>query len=124
MRLLGDTHIFLWIAEDSPRITHDLRTRIEGAGVRYVSLVSAWEVAIKIGLRKLHFPVPFEPTIAAYGFQPLLISFDHVAAVSALPHHHRDPFDRLLIAQAQLEGLTIVSADRHFGLYGVPLVAM
>jgi PIN domain nuclease of toxin-antitoxin system len=92
--------------------------------VRYVSLVSVWEVAINVGLRKLHFPVPFEPTIAAYGCQPLLISFDHVAAVSALPNHHRDPFDRLLIAQAHVEGLTIVSADRHFGLYGVPLVAM
>jgi len=124
MRLLVDTHVFLWIAEDSPRIKRDIRALIESVDVRYVSLVSAWEVAIKVGVGKLHFPVPFEPTIAAYGFQPLLISFDHVAAVAALPPHHRDPFDRLLIAQAHVEGLTIVSADRHFGLYGVPLVAM
>jgi PIN domain nuclease of toxin-antitoxin system len=122
MRLLVDTQVFLWVLADSKRLTAPSRSIIEAAEVRLVSLVSAWEVAIKAGLGKIMLPAPFEPAIAANGFEPLLISFAHVAAVEHLPDHHRDPFDRLLIAQALVERLTLISADRRFTAYGVPLI--
>lgn len=123
MRLLLDTQIFIWAMDNDRRLTKKSRAMIDNAERRFVSLASAWEVAIKVGLGKMAVAEPFEPAITANGFEPLLITFSHVAAVQHLPNHHRDPFDRLLIAQAVSEGLTLISADRSLAKYGFPFVA-
>ncbi len=88
----------------------------------YVSVTSAWEVAIKIALRKLSIPSPFEQAVEDSRFSKLLIEFLHAAAVAELPLHHGDPFDRMLIAQAKVEGLTMDTHDRHFEPYRVPVL--
>jgi PIN domain nuclease of toxin-antitoxin system len=87
-----------------------------------LSTASAWEIAIKAGLGRLHQPEPLEAVMKRRRFQPLNISFAHAAAAGALPRHHGDPFDRMLIAQAQSEGLTLVTRDRAFSAYGVPIL--
>lgn len=87
-----------------------------------VSVVSAWETAIKSALGKLSIAVPFDEAVEINGFDRLLITFPHAAAVADLPHHHGDPFDRMLIAQAREEGLTVVTHDRRFAPYDVPVL--
>jgi PIN domain nuclease of toxin-antitoxin system len=124
VKLLLDTQIFIWVLQDNRRLDKSARRVIEAAERRLVSIASAWEVAIKAGLGKISVPHPFEPAIAANGFAPLLLSFAHVAAVQGLSNHHRDPFDRILIAQALVEGLTLISADHRLAQYGVPFVAV
>jgi PIN domain nuclease of toxin-antitoxin system len=119
VRLLLDTQIFIWAMENSPRLKAKSRRTIAAADRCFVSLISAWEIAIKAGLGRITPPEPIEPAIVANGFAPLMITFDHVAAVQHLPNHHRDPFDRLLIAQALTDGLTFMSADRKFAEYGI-----
>jgi PIN domain nuclease of toxin-antitoxin system len=127
MDLLVDTNALLWWLLKSSRISRrtyaaiaDPRTRV------YVSLASAWEMAIKVAIGKL--PVPpdlaswLPATLQAERFTTLPITLEHVLAVEHLPHHHRDPFDRLLIAQAAAERLTIVTGDPVFALYNVPLL--
>ena len=88
-----------------------------------MSLVSAWELAIKASLGKLRLSLPvalyFERHVAASGFDVLAIDLVHLGAVEELPHHHGDPFDRLLIAQAKASHMTLVSADKTFAKYGV-----
>ncbi len=123
MRLLLDTHTFLWWVNDSDALSRAARARI--ADVRnecFLSLASAWEMAIKVGSGKLELPAPVErfveEQLAANSFRLLPIDLDHVAHVATLPFHHRDPFDRLLAAQALKEQLTIVSADPVFRKYG------
>ena len=120
MRLLLDTHTFLRWDEDA--LPRSVRRRIEGADDVFVSAVSAWEVAIKRTLGKIVAKVQFGEAIADYGFSALPITIAHADAVRALPMHHRDPFDRMLIAQAQVEGLTIVSRDPAFPPYSVASV--
>lgn len=97
------------------------RSQIASGTEVYVSVASAWEAAINISLGKLRLAGDFEQGIADSGFAPLPISFDHARDVMTLPHHHRDPFDRMLIAQAQRDGLTVVTSDRVFAQYGVPV---
>ena len=87
-----------------------------------MSAVSAWEIAIKAALGKIVARAPLADAIRDYGFLPLAVSVEHGDALRALPPHHRDPFDRMLIAQAGVEGLSIVSRDQAFVPYGVPLV--
>jgi PIN domain nuclease of toxin-antitoxin system len=123
MRLLLDTHAFLWWVEDDSRLSRKARAAIAEPGNDcFLSLASSWEMAIKISLGKLRLAAPLERFIpeqlAANGFRELAIDFRHVARVSRLPFHHRDPFDRLLVAQALEEDLTVVSADRVFRTYG------
>jgi PIN domain nuclease of toxin-antitoxin system len=127
MSFLLDTHVLLWLLAGSPRIRVDLLDTLADPGnTVYVSAVCAWEIAIKAGLGKLDVPpnldhwLPAE--IAAAGLTPLPIELDHALGVERLPRHHTDPFDRLLIAQAVVEGLTLVSADRAFDAYNVRLV--
>jgi len=115
--ILLDTHVVLWWRENSPRLDRDVREAIAGADVVYVSVVSAWEVAIKIALGKLRIPGSFEEAIDDSGFSKLPLKFAHAAALAELPFHHRDPFDRMLIVQAQQESLTLVTADRKFEPY-------
>lgn len=121
-RLLLDTHIFLWWRQDSPRLNAEARAAIATAEAVFISAASAWEAAIKVSLGRLKLPEPFAAGAEASGFDPLPITFAHAEAVAGLPTHHRDPFDRLLVAQAQVEALTLVSADRELGVYDVDLL--
>ncbi|MBA2244188.1 MAG: type II toxin-antitoxin system VapC family toxin [Gemmatimonadota bacterium] len=122
MRLLLDTHAFLWWSEDDLRLKQAVRESIAEAEQVLVSVASAWEAAIKMALGKLQIVLPFEEAVEISQFSKLLIDFSHAAAVAALPHHHGDPFDRMLIAQAQVEGLTLVTHDRRFEPYRVPVL--
>lgn len=122
MRCLLDTHAFLWWVDDDPRLPKRARDAIAKNDCS-VSLVSAWEMAIKASLGELRLSLPvsvyFERHVAASGFDVLGIDLAHVGAVEGLPHHHGDPFDRLLIAQAKAGHMTLVSADKTFAKYGV-----
>ena len=122
MKLLLDTHVFLWWRADDPRLSAGPRRAISRAAEVFVSVASAWEIAIKISLGQLRIPGPVEEAVLDSRFSPLPISFAHAAGVATLPFHHRDPFDRILIAQAQAEQLTLVSADRKLEPYGVPVM--
>ena len=118
-RLLLDTHVFLWWRADDRRLRTHARDAIATADVVFVSAASAWEVAIKRALGRLQIPDTIEAGVLASGFERLPISFAHAEAAGQLPPHHADPFDRLLIAQARLEELTLVTHDRHFERYDV-----
>ncbi|MGH9659439.1 MAG: type II toxin-antitoxin system VapC family toxin [Bryobacteraceae bacterium] len=127
MALLLDTQAFLWWVEDSPRLSKKARAAIgRPQEACFVSLASCWEMAIKISLGHLHLAQRLDrfvaEHIAANGFHPLGVQLPHAARVVDLPFHHRDPFDRLLAAQALEEELSIVSADRVFARYGVKRV--
>jgi PIN domain nuclease of toxin-antitoxin system len=120
VRLLLDTHVFLWWREASERIGDEARRAIGGAAVVFVSAASAWEVAIKVALGKLEIPGSLEDAVHESQFEQLPITFAHTSTLAGLPPHHGDPFDRMLIAQALSEGLTIVTHDRKLGPYGAP----
>ncbi|HDR9874508.1 TPA: type II toxin-antitoxin system VapC family toxin [Burkholderia cenocepacia] len=123
MRLLLDTHIFLWIATNDPRLSTRARRLISAADERFVSSASIWEAAIKAGLGKLDIDVgELIRAISASGIRELPVRAVHGAAVRNLPHHHRDPFDRLLVAQARHEPLRLVTADAHLARYDRSLV--
>ena len=124
MRVLLDTHAFLWWIEDASSLSRKARTAISDPDNEcLLSLASCWEMAIKLSLGKLRLPGAIERFIpehlAANAFRQLAIDFRHVAKVATLPFHHRDPFDRLLAAQAIEERCAIVSADPVFRKYGV-----
>jgi PIN domain nuclease of toxin-antitoxin system len=122
MRLLLDTHAFLWFIMGSPDLS--ARAHIEDeANESFLSVASLWEMAIKMSLGKLTLSAPLDSLIPQQlglnGIELLGIQVGHAAAVSTLPLHHRDPFDRLLIAQAIVEGMPVVSADMAFDAYPV-----
>jgi PIN domain nuclease of toxin-antitoxin system len=122
--LLLDTQAMLWFFWDDPKLSADAKDRIQDANNRkLVSIASCWEIALKAGLGKLDLGEPsgaFLPReIARNNFELLPISLEHATAVETLPHHHRDPFDRLLIAQAMVDGLQIVGADIAFDQYDI-----
>jgi PIN domain nuclease of toxin-antitoxin system len=123
VNLLLDTHALLWWLADDERLGKRTREQISTAQSVAVSAASAWEVAIKSALGKLRAPPELERTVVSEGFSPLPVTFAHAERAGALDQHHRDPFDRLLVAQAQLEGLTIVTRDADIGRYGVPVLA-
>lgn len=123
MKLLLDTHVLLWWLDDPLRILEAARDRIADPGNDVlVSAVSCWEIAIKRGLGKLTAPNDLDDVITTCGFVELAISISHSLKTENLPLHHRDPFDRMLIAQAVCESATLVSHDRMFELYGIPLI--
>ena len=124
MRLLLDTHALLWALSAPQKLPASLRRAVQAAeNDVYASLASAWEIAIKAALGKLDFDVrTLEPTLAATRIQTLDIGLVHIARVSELPQHHGDPFDRMLVAQAICESLTLVSCDRKLAKYGVRLL--
>jgi PIN domain nuclease of toxin-antitoxin system len=122
LNLLLDTHVALWWFDDNSRLRRDARTAINNADRALVSMASAWEYAIKAALGRLRLPEPFALALERSGFEPLPIGFEHVEHVVTLPHHHGDPFDRMLVAQAQVEGLTVVTDDRYFEAYGVSII--
>jgi PIN domain nuclease of toxin-antitoxin system len=124
MMLLLDTHAFLWFCQDDPSLSLSAKAIIEDPGNRkLLSIASCWEIAIKAGLGKLKLGEPSETYLAnalsRTGFEILPISLAHAAGVEFLPMHHRDPFDRLLIAQALAEGFEVVSIDAAYDQYGV-----
>lgn len=121
-RLLLDTHVFIWWRSDIGRMREAARQGIATAESVFVSAASAWESAIKISLGRLELPDRFETGVVDSGFEELLITFTHAEAVAALPYHHRDPFDRLLVAQAVSENLTLVTHDKQIGAYEVPIL--
>lgn len=123
MRLLLDTHVVLWAVLDDARLWPAARREIMAAEALFISAASVWEVAIKSGLGKLSVPTDLFDRAQAAGAMPLPITWAHAQAVRDLPPHHADPFDRLLIAQAICEGLTLVSVDRMVRGYDVPLLA-
>jgi PIN domain nuclease of toxin-antitoxin system len=119
MRLLLDTHVFLWAVADSPSLTSEARRTIANADEVYVSAASIWEVAIKAGLGKIQVDIgQLAGAIGASGFVELPVTVAHAASVSGLPHHHRDPFDRMLVAQAMTEPLVLLTADAMLSQYG------
>jgi PIN domain nuclease of toxin-antitoxin system len=124
LRLLLDTQTFLWFAEDHPRLSRVARRRIEDPRHdKYLSIASVWEMAIKVGAGKLRLQVALAAYVEAgasnNGIALLPIDKEHVIAVATLPDHHRDPFDRLLVAQALDGGMAVVGIDDHFDAYGV-----
>ena len=124
MTLLLDTHTVLWFVEDAPDLSPRAQAAIEDTDNTVLcSVASVWEMAIKLGLGKLAMSRPLYPEFAdlleEHGIQQLAISNRHASEVAGLPLHHRDPFDRLLIAQAIVENLPIVSADQAFDPYPI-----
>ena len=126
MVILLDTHYVLWALSGDRRISRALLRLIEDPDQSVkVSLASAWEMTIKHSLGKLRLQGDVPETLAnirALGFELLPIKEEHLLVLDQLPHHHRDPFDRMLIAQAKHEGMHLLTADPHFKLYDVPLV--
>lgn len=124
MKLLLDTHAFLWFLAGDSRLRASARRRVEDpANERLLSIASVWEMAIKISLGKLQLKDPLDHVIGRVasdnGIALLAISARHALGVSALAWHHRDPFDRLLAAQALAEGIALLSEDTAFDAYGV-----
>ena len=122
MRLLLDTHVVLWWRLDSRRLHEDARRAIESADRVLVSAASAWEVAIKIALGRLRLKDPFSTLVARSGFDELPVTFAHTERLAALPVHYGDPFDRMLVVQAQVEDLTLVTHDRALEPHGVAVI--
>lgn len=126
MKLWLDTQAFLWFLLDDERLGMPARTAIEQTEILYLSPASHWEIAIKIALGKYALPEPFAQfmarELANNSITILPIEIGHTAQVTTLPFHHRDPFDRLIIAQAPVEKLPVVSVDYQFDAYGVERV--
>ncbi|MDR7555458.1 MAG: type II toxin-antitoxin system VapC family toxin [Armatimonadota bacterium] len=127
MKILLDTQCWLWMEAAPERLSAEARRVVQdGAHALYLSAASAWEIAIKHALGKLRLPVAPEryvPSRMRRGrILPLPVQVEHGLRAGRLPPYHRDPFDRLLVAQAQLEGLTILTADPQLAAYEVPLI--
>ena len=123
MKLLLDTHTFLWFLDDSPQLSQKGKALLEADNELLLSIASLWEIAIKLRLGKLTVAVPIEvlmtQQLTQNDIELLPITVAPLIVVSTLPLHHRDPFDRLLIAQAMVEQMPIVSADPAFDAYPV-----
>jgi PIN domain nuclease of toxin-antitoxin system len=121
--LLLDTHALLWSVGDETRLSaaaHDILSR--GAVPAYVSAASIWEIAIKRASGKLEAPDDLMARVAEARFVELRVTFEHALLAGALPPHHTDPFDRMIVAQAQSEGFAIVTRDRRISAYDVPVL--
>jgi PIN domain nuclease of toxin-antitoxin system len=123
VNLLLDTHALLWWLMASPRLSDRARDAIaEPRNQVHVSIATAWEIAIKRSIGRLRVTEDITADLAADAFELLSIELAHIAALERLPHHHRDPFDRMLVAQAMAEGMRLVSGDANIARYGVPVV--
>ena len=121
--LLLDTHSLLWSLGDDRQLSPVVHELLEsGAVATYVSAASIWEIAIKQASGKLTAPENLQDEVAKARFIELRISFAHARAAGALPLHHRDPFDRMIVAQAQTEGFTVVTRDARLAAYDVPVL--
>jgi PIN domain nuclease of toxin-antitoxin system len=123
MNLLLDTHVLIWWLLDSDQLGKRARTAILRPGTRlFISSASVWEISIKSAAGRLKLREPLGkclPDLVRSGFRPLPVSFEHALAVRDLPPHHADPFDRMLIAQARSEDLTLMTADAAITAYDV-----
>ena len=123
MKLLLDTHTFLWFIDDNPRLSQRAKALLESDADSLLRVGSLWEISIKVSIGKLSLAQPFDTFVpqqlADNDIEILPISLAHLGVVSTLPFHHRDPFDRLLVAQAMTEQVPIVSADTAFDAYSV-----
>lgn len=123
MTLLLDTHVLLWWLQDPGMLTRQAREAIrDGKNTVYIRAAVAWEISIKKAIGELDAPDDLPGASAASGFLPLPVTIAHALAVQALPHHHRDPFDRVLIAQALHEGFRLVTRDPAIAKYSVPQI--
>ena len=126
MKLLLDTHVFLWFMTGDERLSSRARRAIENIESElFLSVASVWEMAIKASLGRLILPVPVTEYVAEKldnGFRILSVEWTHASAVEKLPFHHRDPFDRLLVAQAIAEDIPIITADPIFHVYKANIV--
>lgn len=127
MRLLLDTHIFIWLIDGNPNLSQTVRQAIEDDNNSlHLSIVSSWEITIKTSLGKLELAIPLEQIVINFilpsGIEILPIHVPHLLCLQTLPFHHRDPFDRLLISQAKSEPLILVSEDRMFEQYDVEIL--
>ena len=124
MNLLLDTHILLWWLSGSRRLHKAARNALADSPRAYVSAATVWEIAIKIALGKLEFRGEMAEQLAINNMLSLGVTVAHAVAAGALPAHHSDPFDRMLIAQAQLESLTLMTHDARLGDYDVPVLVV
>jgi PIN domain nuclease of toxin-antitoxin system len=124
VRLLLDTHVVIWFTGEPDTLDPAAREAIVVADVVAVSAASVWEISTKAALGKLQAPVEdLVAELREWGFDLIPITPEHAGATGKLPHHHRDPFDRMLVTQAQLEGLTIVTRDPAIARYQVAVLA-
>ena len=123
-RYLLDTQILLWMDRRPEKISHRLRTSLDAGLEIYFSAASTWEIAIKSSLGKLSISHPMSALTERFGFLELTVTTRYAEAAAELPLHHRDPFDRMLVAQAMVEGLVLVTADRRLSEYGVKVLAV
>jgi PIN domain nuclease of toxin-antitoxin system len=124
MRLLVDSHVLLWAVDDLSRLTQAAARALQDPGNELlVSAATVWEIAIKVSIRKLTLSLPYRQwmakAIADLGLTILPVTVDYADIQAGLPWHHRDPFDRLLIAQAQTESISVVSHDPQLDAYGI-----
>lgn len=124
MNLLLDTHAFLWAIDNDPRLSQKARDAItDGHNIVFVSAATAWEMSIKKAIGKLRVPQGnYLEELRLHRFTPLDITTEHALAVEGLPQHHKDPFDRLLVAQAQVEKLILVTRDPRIKAYAVQVI--
>ncbi|MBT3224824.1 MAG: type II toxin-antitoxin system VapC family toxin [Deltaproteobacteria bacterium] len=123
MNLFLDTHVLLWWLDDNSRLSKQAKNYIADVdNIIFVSAVVIWEIRIKEALGKLEIAADFFNIVKQQGFEILSITAQHANKVGDIPMHHRDPFDRMLIAQAIEESLTIVTHDRAFKAYEIPLI--
>jgi len=124
MNLLLDTHVFLWAVDNNPNLSPAEREAIvDGHNIVYVSAATAWEISIKRAIGKLKIPESdYLEELRLHRFMPLSITTEHALAVENLPSYHKDPFDRMLIAQAQEEKLTLVTRDPRIKAYDVRII--
>ncbi len=124
MNLLLDTHVFLWAVDNNPNLSPVAREAIvDGHNIVYVSAATAWEISIKRAIGKLKVPESdYLEELRLHRFMPLSITTEHALALENLPPHHKDPFDRMLIAQAQEENLALVTRDPRLKAYDVRII--
>lgn len=123
MKILLDTHAFLWWMENNPTLSKQARKAIEdSSNMVFVSAITVLEIAIKKSIGKLTAPDNLEEELVNNNFEQLPITIAHAQAVGSLPFHHADPFDRVLIAQTQIEALTLISRDNNIKKYGITIV--
>jgi PIN domain nuclease of toxin-antitoxin system len=121
--LLLDTHIVIWWLIDAPTLSEDIKARLDHEPDVYISPATVWEISIKQAIGKLKEPADLPERIRDSGFRELPITFEHAIAAGRLPPIHRDPFDRMLVAQARCEGLTLVTRDTDVQKYEVSVLA-
>lgn len=123
MNLLLDTHALLWWLDDHPSMSKKAKVSIsDGMNSVFVSAAVIWEIEIKKALGKLRIPSDFREVLSHQFFEMLPVTVEHAYEVGSLPSFHRDPFDRMVIAQARVEGFTVVTRDTVFRRYGIPIL--